>query len=1195
MKNALLRPSRSVKGLLCAAAALFLLGNGQLSAQIKLKLQNVTVKEAITALNVQENYSVVIQSDGIDTSKKVSVDITDGSIEEVLAKIFEGQNVSFEVNQKNVSVVKRSDNAAPVKGAKNVIKGVVKDQNGLPVIGAGIVVEGTSAGSITDMDGNFSIEGVKSLPVTLKLSCLGYADQTVSVNNWAVQSFVMAEDMLGLDEVVIIGYGQQKKINITGAVGVVEGKDLQNRPVTNAAAALQGADPSLLLTLGSGSIEAKNYNISIRGAVSLNSGEPLVMIDGVEGSLDQLNPNDIESVSILKDASACAIYGAKASAGVVLITTKAGKKDEMKINYTGRFGVQKNTTSTDFLTTGYEHVTFTNDFYNAYRGHPAWTFNDDQIAMMKERVNDKTENPDRPWVVPDESGKYTYVYLGNFDWYDFFFKRTRPETEHNLSVSGGNDKVNYYVSGRYLYREGLFAGVAEDKFNGYSLRSKIDAKVTPWLTYTGNISMESSRYDYGGFREQDGAESIMSAGILWNITQNITPAYVPYNPDGTVNILPGYMADATSPLASGRGGVFMDDRNKNARQTNNWVLTNRLTFDITSDKSLKFIADYSYRRRDRLETYRSLPTPNCYDNINKRMYEGNGLTGGLFSNGSVLDMYDEKRFYSDASTANAYLQFAKEWGKHNVSATAGANYEDFHSSQLRIQQNGTLSPNLSFINMAQGEIAKAAEKNNAYRTLGYFARANYDYAGKYLFEVSGRYDGSSRFPADSRWGFFPSASAGWRISEENFWKNSALKSVWNNAKIRFSYGSLGNQQVANYYYFDRISTNLLTYTFDGVSKAGYASISDPITDGLTWETVTTYNVGLDFGFFNNRLTLTADAYIRDTKDMLTTSLTLPDVYGAASPKSNAADLRTKGYEVMVSWKDTRKLMSKPLHYGVSASLGDYTTTITKYNNPDRLLSDFYEGQTLGDIWGYKVAGLFKTDDEAEEFQAAIDDKAVNGEVYKCAAPMNRLMAGDVRFIDLNGDNKINAGAGTVDDPGDMVIVGNNRPRYTYSFRGNLNWNGIGISAFFQGVGQIDWMPVKTCAYFWNTYQYARTAFIASDFPEKTWTEDNRNAYFPRHRTYQGNATGALGVVSDRYLQNARYLRLKNLSVDYTFPINKQYINKLRVYFSGENLFYWSPLTKHCTTVDPEVSVNSAADDCLYPYSKTFSVGVDITF
>ena len=573
-------------------------------------------------------------------------------------------------------------------GQSATVKGTVTDNTGEPLMGAGIMVKGTSNGCITDLDGNFELKGV-TYPVTLVASFIGLSEKEVTLENAASSpcAIVLEEDQNYLNEVVVVGYGTQKKVNVTGAVGVVDGKELAMRPVNSAAQALQGADPSLLLTSGSGGIEGSEYSVTIRGSVSINSGSPLILIDGVEGSLSQVNPNDIESVSVLKDASACAIYGAKASAGVVLINTKNGGSGQAKINYNGRVSLVTNTTSTDFITSGYDHVTLCNEFYEYFKGYGAWTFSDEQIEMMKERRYDVTEHPDRPWVIPDETGTYTYLYLGNFDWYDFLFKQTRPETEHNISVRGGNDKVKYYVSGRYLYKEGIFDNAAEDIYNSFSLRSKIDAKITNWLTYSNSLSFERMLYDYGGFWELDGTSGIVDAGIIWNLTQNVTPAFTPWNPDGTVNMYPGYMADATSPIFSGRGGVFTDGRNQNKRTKNYLTMTNRFTFDIV--KGLKFIADYTYRRRDNVESYRSLPTANAYDNINKRLYVNpdTSLPQGAFTNGSVYDFYRESRYYQDGHVINAFFTYDQTFGNHSVTATLGGNFDDYSGSTLMNHHN----------------------------------------------------------------------------------------------------------------------------------------------------------------------------------------------------------------------------------------------------------------------------------------------------------------------------------------------------------------------------------------------------------------------------------------------------------------------------------------------------------------------------
>ena len=392
---------------------------------------------------------------------------------------------------------------------------------------------------------------------------------------------------------------------------------------------------------------------------------------------------------------------------------------------------------------------------------------------------------------------------------------------------------------------------------------------------------------------------------------------------------------------------------------------------------------------------------------------------------------------------------------------------------------------------------------------------------------------------------------------------------------------------------------MMNYTFDSTNLAGKVSTPGAITEGLTWETVITYNLGFDLGFLSNRLTASADFYIRDTKDMLTSSQELPAVFGTSSPKINGADLRTKGYEITLTWKDQVKLAGRPFYYSVSGSLGDYVTTITKFDNPTKSLSQHYVGKRLGEIWGYQVEGLFKTDAEAADYQARINDRAVNNSVYSCGvAALAKLKAGDVKFVDRNGDGVINTGDNTVGKPGDRYIIGNSLPRYTYSFRGDIDWYGFNLSVFFQGIGHCDWMPPKTCSYFWSLYGFPASSFVPTDFESKTWTEDRRNAYFPRRRGYTTYSGSALGVNTDRYLQNAAYIRLKNITLGYTLPIKQnKAVEKIRIYATGENLWYWSPMKRHSKYIDPEVATASSnqSDDCIYPFSRTVSLGIDITF
>ena len=431
-----------------------------LSAQkINLSMKNVTVQEAITALNQSENYSIILNADEVDLSKRITVSARNATINEVLDQVFAGQNVSYVIDGNRISVTRKQPEPKAAAQAQRTIRGTVTDSSGEPLIGASLMVAGTTQGFLTDLDGKYELTGV-TFPAKIIVSYIGYSDMEIEMTGKEKAPFnIMLDDSQNiLEDVIVIGYGTQKRANLSGAVGTVSGKDLNARPVVSAANALQGADPSVNITFGTGSPEA-GYNINIRGTLSLNSGSPLILADGVEVSLSQINPNDIESVSVLKDASTCAIYGAKASAGVVLITTKAGKRgDNARVQYNGRFGWQTNTTSTDFIKTGYDHVMIVNEFMNnssdSTKDIFRYTAENGGLQKLYERRFDVTEHPDRPWVEIGDDGKY--YYYGNFDWYGHFYNRVRPQQEHNLSVSGGSDKISYYASGRFLSQDGMF-------------------------------------------------------------------------------------------------------------------------------------------------------------------------------------------------------------------------------------------------------------------------------------------------------------------------------------------------------------------------------------------------------------------------------------------------------------------------------------------------------------------------------------------------------------------------------------------------------------------------------------------------------------------------------------------------------------------------------------------------------------------
>ena len=536
---------------------------------------------------------------------------------------------------------------------------------------------------------------------------------------------------------------------------------------------------------------------------------------------------------------------------------------------------------------------------------------------------------------------------------------------------------------------------------------------------------------------------------------------------------------------------------------------------------------------------------------------------------------------------------------HHLSVVGGMNYEAWKNKNISAYGENLVSTDLDDLDLV-GQNAEGATitgvggGQNEYALLGIFGRINYDYKSRYLFEVSGRYDGTSRFASGSRWGFFPSASAGWRISEESFFQ--PVRQWIDNLKVRGSFGSLGNQNISSYYSFARlISISSLGYTFgEGSVLPKYSSLSAPIASGMTWETAQQWDFGFDLTMLGNRLNLTVDGYIRDTKDMLTDGVDLPGVYGADLPDMNAADLRKKGYEITLNWRDRLTLGNKPFEYSVGLNLSDYKSVITKYDNENKTFAkDYYEGMEIGEIWGYVTDGLFQTDEEAKAYA----EKVVLSYVLK--GQTGGWQAGDVKFVDLDGDGKVGIGSNNVDNPGDRKILGNSLPSFSYGISASAQWNGFDVSAFFQGTGNHYWYPAGQSMPFWGPYSYPYLSFLQKDFLADVWTAENTDAYFPRAMAYSASS-GVLSNVNDRYLQNLRYLRFKNLTVGYTLPqswTGKARIESVRIYFTGENLCYWSPLKKHSRYVDPEAAIDrsDAYNNAYYPWQKSFLFGIDVTF
>ena len=1076
------------------------------------------------------------------------------------------------------------------------VSGRVLDPGGEPLIGAAVLLSGTTSGDVTDLDGAFSMK-VPAGTVTLEISCLGYNGATVTVPATQNQvTVVLEEDKMVLDETVVIGYGTQKKVNLTGAVAVVESKELEDRTAHNLNNMLQGAVAGLNITTSAGN-PGSSGSLNIRGITSINSADPLVLIDGVEEDISRVNPNDVANISVIKDASAAAIYGARAAYGVILITTKSGseKGGKATVRYSGRWGWEEPTVSTDFETRGYWSVYTVDKFWMADAGKKYTTYNDHDMAELLARVNDKVEDPSRPWVVEEvRNGRKQWVYYANTDWYHELYNDRHPVQQHNVSVTGGNKEVKYYFSAGYDKQVGVIK-LTPDVFRKYNLRAKIDAALNKYMRLSNNTAFFSSTYDYpGGSSIQD---SFAYAA------RHALASYPLKNPDGSW-VYGTPMISGNYNVANGRHIVFGNGKHTNQQVRSDFSNTTELK--ITPFQDLVLTANYTYRLYQNRDYHRS-------NHIDFRRYPGAEIEE--YTIGAGLDELSQTVNTYQRHSANFFGNYEHTWADaHHFSATAGMNMEYWRSKNLTGSGQNLLSETLLDLDLvgpdAQGAtIMEVSGGQNQYAIMGFFGRLNYDFKGRYLLELSGRYDGTSRFQRGHRWGFFPSASVGWRISEEPFFQ--PLRGTIDNLKLRASYGNLGNQVVRtssgaqNYFaYLRTISINdFAGYSFgESSTMSKYATLSNPVDAALTWETAEQYNIGLDLGMFNNRLTFTGEVYRRNTLNMLTTGPDLPAVYGADSPKTNAADLKTEGYELSLGWRDQFTLAGHPFGYHLRGNLSDFRTIITRFDNPTKSLAmSYYEGMRYGEIWGYVVDGLFKTDEEAKDYTTnVLDCSMINGRMT------GGFRAGDLRFVDLDNDGKgetvntLSTGANTVDSPGDRKIIGN---ALQYGFTFGFDWLGFDVSAFFQGTGNHYWYPAGMNYMFWGPYSYSYVSFLQRDFIQRCWSEENPDAYFPRPRSYSATG-GELARVNTRYLQNIRYLRFKNLTVGYTLPsvaTRKVGIDKVRLYFSGENLAYWSPLKANTRYLDPESAYTrdsgsaAAQDHISYPWQRTLMFGIDVTF
>ncbi|MDR3118745.1 MAG: SusC/RagA family TonB-linked outer membrane protein [Mediterranea sp.] len=1054
------------------------------------------------------------------------------------------------------------------------ITGHVSDTSGESLIGASIVEKGNSNGTITDVNGNFSF--TVSSGATLVVSYLGYQpkEETLKVGKTHYE-ITLNEDLKTLDEVVVVGYGTVKKANLTGSVDQIKGEVLNGRPIVSVAQALQGTIANLNVSTGtstgtnSGGAPGARMSFNIRGVTGLTSNSdysaasPLFVVDGIQSQdINAVNPDDIESISVLKDAASAAIYGSNAPYGVVLITTKKGAKDaKPTVTYSANFGwsspinVPTLMNSLDFAKTMNDAGQNTRkaDFYTA-----------DEMKRIEDyfygRINTSTvKTSGNAWASFDDMGHGRSN--DNVNWFDVYLKDNSFTQQHNVGVSGGSNNSSYYVGAGYNQKGGILR-YGDDSFNRYNVRANLSSNITDWFTVNVRGSFARGITDRPS---QTGADNFMQ-----NIAQR-WPTIPLITPDG-------YYSEVSNIYAYKNGG-----RNKTVDDVT--VITGE--FVITPVKNWNTTFNYTFTDNN---------VNNQVNSLHYTLYDTEGTPYYMPNFSKYTQGKDAlSRTQSDYEqyTINAFTSYELNVGDHYLKGLAGFAQEEFRNYRITSSTgNGTLyTTEVPTYQTIYGNTPSIGEPlKETLVTRGVFGRINYGYKEKYLLELNGRYDGTSRYLKDVRFKFYPGVSAAWIASGENFWGNDAVTSHIDMLKIRASYGSLGEQSGGYYPFYPSLSMASATASQNNWLFNGnrYAAVAYPTTDtyingtpnianpNLTWVTSTTIDFGLDIALLKNRLTATFDWYRRSSDDVVGPSEERPAVLGATAPRANNASLETNGWELTLVWRDR----IGDIGYGVRGTLADSKTVVKKYPNLSNAIATWYDGAVIGDIWGYVTEGYYT---QAEQ------DAGIDQDRQKSLG--TNWTAGDIKYKNLDDDPLITRGDNTLDNPGDRKIIGNSSPRFTYGVTLDADWKGFDISAFFQGVGKRDYtIGTGSVGMFWgipNSEWQASLFTIHND----RWTPETPDGYFPKY--YLTNAQNAKNQQTQtKYLQDASYLRFKNLQIGYTFPkslLDKAGINKLRVYVSGENL---ATLTDFVKTIDPEFLSNAGL---IYPLQRTWSLGLNLSF
>ena len=1015
-----------------------------------------------------------------------------------------------------ISIIPNPLSAAEVASAivqqTGTCKGIVKDATGEAIIGASVLVKGSTNGTITDFDGNFELSDVKKGSV-LVISYIGYVTQEVKYTGQPIQ-VSLKEDNMNLEEVVVVGYGTQKKTNLTGSVANVNNKLIESRPITSVSAGLQGLLPGVTVTQRSGQPGSDNGTIRVRGTGTFNVADPMVIVDGVESTMNDIDANDIESISVLKDAASSAIYGSKAANGVILITTKRGKAGQSVVNYSGMFGWQSATELPEYCTSA-EYAKLTNRALQNNGYSPRYT----------EEEIQKFANGSDPYNYP------------NTNWQDLLYTESGFQTQHNISVNGGTEAMRYMASVGYQGQDGIIRNASKDQYN---MRLNLDGKPKSFLETS--FSLSYTRID---LTEPNNPYTGADLGQFFRQVNMISPM-VPYKKeDGSY----GTIGDG-NPIA------WLDNNSTTNRIRHNLQAIGSVKLILLPQLSVKAMGSYKFYYEDFHAMVKCLKFTDTW------------------TQGS-MDKLTERDTHYDRVTGDIIAEYKDSFGSHNLQVMGGYHAELYKYKTTQAYRQNFPSNQLTDLNAGGTANMSNSGYSRELAMLSWFGRVNYDFAGKYLLEANLRYDGTSRFARGNRWGTFPSVSAGWRISEESFFE--PMKDIVNSAKLRASWGKLGNQDIGQGYY-PTVSTLTLgkNYPFGGAIQSG-AYTQYAANQALQWEGTTTWGIGLDFTLWN-RLNVTMDYYNKTTDGVLM-AVSTPVTYALQSYYDNVGKVNNKGFELALDYRD--RFGEVEFNAGANIafnknkiqSMGEVSEQI---NGGDGYTYIMREGEAMNSFYGYESAGLFQSWDEIKSWPGIKD--LGNGQYAYAFNTGYKVQPGDIKYVDQDKDGQVTTA--------DRKVLGSWDPGITFGFNLGANYKGWDIMAFFQGATDVKgYLGIEAVGSIDGNA--AKPAKLWLD----SWTEDNKGAKYPRVTTTLYGVSMP-NTCSDFWMQDATYLRLKNLQVGYTFPkawTSKLGISKLRVYYSGQNILTFTGFLKGW---DPEAP---AGRGNYYPQTQVHSFGLNLTF